>query len=259
MDIYINSKPFETAFSDYIEKKAKPDIAKELNRRAANIIMNAMAMTQRADPDSVADDLGAYAVVERKRFKKGVKAGQLHKKATTTYRDKEAGKIFKILNYRRRFRADSLPKRLQGAPSGNIKMKGFATKFVKSVKSSCGYIAAGWIPALKVFLTASKGGVLKSNDASQSLQQRFKNIANNKFAKMGYGNPAVPSDVILKCTFGNAARGANKIAKEPLIKAINREIADMKVYIEGKIMGMSGKEIERLNKLQSYMNLFGSK
>ena len=52
----------------------------------------------------------------------------------------------------------------------------------------------------------------------------------------------------MKCTFGNAARGANVIAKEPLVKAINAEIADMKVYIEGKIMGLSGKEITALTK-----------
>jgi hypothetical protein len=259
MDIYINSKPFETAFSDYIEKKAKPDIAKELNRRAANIIMTAMQETKQVDPQSIKKDLGAMQITTQRLIKSGKRKGQLTKAKTFYKADIGQSKVYKIFNWRRKMRPDSLPKRLQGSPTGNIKMKGFADKFVKSVKSSCGYIAAGWIPALKVFLTASKGGVLKSNDASQSLQKRFKNIANNKFAKMGYGNPAVPSDVILKCTFGNAARGANKIAKEPLIKAINREIADMKVYIEGKIMGMSDKEIERLNKLQSYMNLFGSK
>lgn len=248
MDVFVNSKPFENVFEQYIQKNAKVKIAEELNRRAANIIMEAMRLTTRVDPDTIADDLGAYSVHERKRFKKGAKAGQLAKNIKVTYRDKESGKIFRILNWRRKFRPDSLAKRLQGAPTGNKKMKGFATKFVKSTKSSCGYIAAGWIPALKTFLTASRGKNLRSNDASENLRKRFKNIENNKFAKLGYGNLANPSDVVMKCTFGNAARGANVIAKEPLAKAINAEIADMKVYIEGKIMGLSEKEITALTK-----------
>lgn len=251
MDVFVNSKPFETAFSDYIEKNAKVKIADELNRRAANIIMRAMQHTKRTEPDKIADDLGAYAIVTRKRFKKGARAGQLAKAPKITYADKEAGKIFRLLNWRRKFRPDSLPKRLQGVPTGNTKMKGFATKFVKSVKSSCGYIAAGWIPALKIFLQARKGGFLRTNDASKNLQKRFKYIENNKFAKMGYGNIANAQDVVLKCTFGNAARGANVIGKDALIRAINAEIADMKVYIEGKIMGMSGKEISALTKRTS--------
>lgn len=248
MDIFINSKPFETAFSDYIEQKAKPNIAQELNRRAANIIMKAMSFTKRTDPQQIQRELGTMKIIRQRIIKKGKRAGQLRRPKVNYQADIRQNKVFKILNYRRKFRPDSLPKRLQGAPTGNIGMKGLADKFVKSVRSSCGYIAAGWIPALKVFLQSSKGGILRSNDASKSLQQRFKYIENNKFARLGYGNLANPSDLIMKCTFGNAARGANTIGKDPLIRAINAEIADMKVYIEGKIMGLSGKEIARLNK-----------
>jgi hypothetical protein len=248
MDIFINSKPFETAFSDYIEQKAKPNIAQELNRRAANIIMKAMSFTKRTDPQKIKRELGAARIIRQRVIKSGKRAGQLTKAKINYQADVGQNKIFKIFNYRRKFRPDSLPKRLQGAATGNIKMKGLADKFVKSVRSSCGYIAAGWIPALKVFLAASKGKVIQSNDASKSLQQRFKYIENNKFAKLGYGNLANASDVVMKCTFGNAARGANVIGKDPLIRAINAEIADMKVYIEAKIMGLSSKEIARLNK-----------
>lgn len=248
MDVFVNSKPFETVFSDYIEKNAKVKISDELNRRAANIIMTAMRETKRVDPQTIKKELGAMQLTTQRPIKSGKRKGQLTKGKTFYKADIGQSKVFKILNWRRKFRPDSLPKRLQGSPTGNIKMKGFADKFIKSVRSSCGYIAAGWIPALKVFLAASKGKFLTTNDASRGLQKRFKYIENNKFAKSGYGNLANPIDVVLKCTFGNAARGANVIGKDALIKAINAEIADMKVYIEGKIMGMSGKEINALTK-----------
>jgi hypothetical protein len=248
MDVFVNSKPFEDVFEQYIQKNTKVKIADELNRRAANIIMKAMAMTPRTTPDEIKKDLGVMQIVQQRVIKSGKRKGQLTKGKRFFKPDPNTAKVFKIFNWRRKFRPDSLPKRLQGAATGNVKMKGLVDKFVKSARSSAGYIAAGWIPALKVFLTAAKGQRLQSNDASKSLQQRFKYIENNKFAKLGYGNLANPSDVVIKCTFGNAARGADVIAKEPLTKAINAEIADMKVYIEGKIMGLSGKEITALTK-----------
>lgn len=251
MDVFVNSKPFETVFSDYIQKNAKVKIADELNRRAANIIMTAMQETKKVDPQTIKKELGAMQLTTQRPIKSGKRKGQLTKGKTFYKADIGQSKVFKILNWRRKFRPDSLPQRLQGSPAGNIKMKGFADKFVKSVRSSCGYIAAGWIPALKIFLAASKGKVLKTNDASKNLEKRFKYIENNKFAKLGYGNVANAKDIIVKCTFGNAARGANVIGKDALIKAINAEIADIKVYIEGKIMGMSGKEISALTKRTS--------
>ena len=60
MDVFVNSKPFEDVFEQYIQKNAKVKIAEELNRRAANIIMEAMRVTTKVDPDTIADDLGAY-------------------------------------------------------------------------------------------------------------------------------------------------------------------------------------------------------
>lgn len=245
MNIFVNSKRFETVFSDYLEKNAKVKIADELNRRAASIIMKAIEETPQANRDSIKRELGAMQIIRQRVLKSGKRMGQLTKPKSFYRADIGQNKVFKIFNWRRKFRADSLPERLRGKPTGNKKMKGFADKFVKAVRSSCGYIAAGWLPALRVFLEASSAKTLKANEASKNLQKRFK-LEKNKYAKAGYGNPANPTDVILQCTFGNAARGAEKIAKEPLIRAINREIDDMKMYIEGKIMGLSGKEIARL-------------
>jgi len=259
MDVFVNYKPFETAFSDYIEKNVKVKVADELNRRAASIIMTAMDLTKKVDPDKIPKEFGVNQIIEQRLFARGKKAGQLSKPKVYYRPSQDKGKVYKILNWRRKFRPDSLPKRLQGAPTGKTKMKGFATKFVKSVRSSCGYIAAGWIPALQEFLSVVKGGKLKTNEASKSLQKRFKYIENNKFAKMGYGMPANAQDIIIKCTFGNAARGASVIGKDPLIKAINAEIGDMKLYIQKEILGLSKEEFQRLNKLSSYMNLFGRK
>lgn len=248
MDIFINSKRFDNTFVDYIQR-SKKDIATELNRRAANIIMTAMKETKKVDPNTIKKELGTLAITMQRVIKSGKRKGQLTKAKIIHKADMGQSKVFKILNWRRKFRPDSLPKRLQGKPTGNKPIKGYADKFVKSIKSSCGYIAAGWIPALKVFLASSGARMLKSNDASKNLQARFKYIKNNKFAKLGYGNLAKPSDVIMQCTFGNAARGAEVIGKEALIKAMNKEVDDMKVYIEGKIMGLNSKEISRLNKL----------
>ena len=249
MDIVINSKPFESVFEKYIQRR-KVDIAKELNRRAANIIMKAMEETPRVDAGSIPKELGADLIrVNQRMIKSGKRKGMLTKGKLVYAANPQERKPYRIFNWRRRFRPDSLPQRLKGNPTGNKKMKGLISKFISSVKSSCGYIGAGWIPALKVFLTASKGQSLKTNDASKGLQRRFKYIENNKYAKAGYGNLANPRDVIMRATFGNAARGADKVAKQPLITAMNREVTDMKLYIEGKIMGLSGAEINRLAKL----------
>ena len=257
MDIYVDTKRFENVFSEYIQKNAKVKIADELNKRAANIIMTAMKETKKVDPSTIKKELGTLQITRQRVVKSGKRKGQLTKPKTYYKTDINQSKVFKILNWRRKFRSDSLPKRLQGSPTGNTKMKGLTDKFVKSVKSSCGYIAAGWIPALRVFLQASRSKSLNTNDASQNLQKRFTNIANNKFARLGYGNLANASDMIMKCTFGNAARGADVVGKDALVKAINKEIGDMKFYIESKIMGLASSEISRLNKLQGYMNLFG--
>jgi hypothetical protein len=257
MDIYVDTKRFENVFSEYIQKNAKVKIADELNKRAANIIMTAMKETKRADRNMIEKELKVTQFNVQREIKSGKRKGELTKGKMHYQASVKQNSVFKILNWRRKFRSDSLPKRLQGSPTGNIKMKGLADKFVKSVKSSCGYIAAGWIPALRVFLQASRSKSLNTNDASQNLQKRFANIANNKFARLGYGNLANASDMIMKCTFGNAARGADVVGKDALVKAINKEIGDMKFYIESKIMGLASSEISRLNKLQGYMNLFG--
>jgi len=249
MDVFVNSKPFETVFSDYIEKNAKVKIADELNKRAANIIMKAMANTPRVTADEIKKDLGVMFLQKKGIVKTGKRAGQLKKGTQKFYKpDPNSTKVFKIFNWRRKNRPYSLPKDLRGQPSGNIRIKGMVNDFVNAARKTGGYIAAGWLPALNAIRAKAGIKISTANDPSKELTRNFKNIGKKSLAGRGYAEIANPKDVVMKCTFGNAARGANIIGKDALIRAINAEIQDMKIYIEGKILGLSGKEITALTK-----------
>ena len=208
------------------------DFVKEANRRAANIIMNAMKYTKRTNPARVVAELGAIEKVRLLKSGKETKA----KRNREFYKGTPAG--FKIFNWRRKFRPESLPDKLRGEGLGGKKMGVLYNSFVKSAKRSCGYVVAGWIPALNKYKDI---GVTPSVKQEKGQQKRLPSAKTS--AAKGYAIPALSAGDYIKTIFVNAVNGIEKIGQAPLRLAFRIEELDMKVKLEEM-------EQKRLNKLR---------
>ena len=225
----LDTKDFNRTIDKYIEMR-NLDYLKEVNRRAANIIMWAMQYTKRTNPERVVRDLNAIQQV--RRLKGGTGRETKAKRNRDFYKGSPAG--YKIFNWRRKNRPQSLPPKLRGGGLGGRGIGQKYDSFVKSARRSCGYIVAGWLPALNRY---KQQGV---RDIKTDIK---KQPSPKTSAGKGYAIPAQRVGDFLKTTFANAANGVGKIGAPALARAFNREEQDMK----GKIAEM---EQERLNKLQ---------
>jgi len=222
----LDTAEFNRTIDRYVSER-NVDFVKEANRRAANIIMNAMKYTKRTNPARVVAELGAIEKVRLLKSGKETKA----KRNREFYKGTPAG--FKIFNWRRKFRSQSLPPKLRGGGLGGKQMGVLYNSFVKSAKRSCAYVVAGWIPALNRYkeMGVRANSEIKRKPSSQTS------------AGKGYAIPAQSAGDYIKTIFVNAVNGIEKIGQAPLRLAFRLEELDMKQYIERK-------EQERLNKLQ---------
>jgi hypothetical protein len=222
----LDTKDFNRTIDRYVSER-NVDFVKEANRRAANIIMNAMKYTKRTNPARVVAELGAIEKVRLLKSGKETKA----KRNREFYKGTPAG--YKIFNWRRKFRPESLPPKLRGGGLGGKQMGVLYNSFVKSAKRSCAYVVAGWIPALNRY---KEIGVRANSEVKRKPSSRTS-------AGKGYAIPAQSAGDYIKTIFVNAVNGIEKIGQAPLRLAFRLEELDMKQYIERK-------EQERLNKLQ---------
>jgi len=227
----LDTTDFNKTIDRYVSER-NVDFVKEANRRAANIIMNAMKYTKRTNPARVVAELGAIEKVRLLKSGKETKA----KRNREFYKGTPAG--FKIFNWRRKFRSESLPPKLRGGGLGGKEMGRLYNSFVKSAKRSCAYVVAGWLPALNRY---KEIGVKPSVRQEQGQQKRSPSAKTS--AGKGYAIPAQSAGDYIKTVFVNAVNGIEKIGQAPLRLAFRLEELDMKQYIERK-------EQERLNKLQ---------
>jgi hypothetical protein len=245
---HLDMQPFNEVLNRYLGYTEK-EMGDEINRRATNIVMRAMANTPRVDANSIPNELGANLIrVNQRVIKSGKRKGMLTKGKLVYTANPQERKAYRIFNWRRRFRPDSLPIRLKGAPTGNKHMKGLIGKFVNSVKSSCGYITAGWIPALTELLQVTQGmKTLKGNSASNNIQKRFRYIFNNQYASQGGAMISGSGGPIFKVRFTNAARGAGDEksgAPNALRKAFAEEAADMQKYLGPRLQALADKAVK---------------
>ena len=211
----LNTKEFNQTIDRYI-KFRNEDYLTEVNRLAANIIMKAIQYTTRTNPDKVVSELGAIQQVKKNR---------------TFYKGSIAG--YKIFNWRRRFRPQSLPPALRGKGLGGKLMGAKYDSFVKAAKRSCAYIVAGWIPALNRY---KEQGIKIKSDIKRSPSKRTS-------AGKGYAIPAQRAGDYLKTIFANSANGVEKIGLKPLQIAFRLEEQDMREFMERE-------EQKRVNKLK---------
>jgi len=222
----LDTTDFNKTIDRYVSER-NVDFVKEANRRAANSIMNAMKYTKRTNPARVVAELGAIEKVRLLKSGKETKA----KRNREFYKGTPVG--YKIFNWRRKFRPESLPPKLRGGGLGGKKMGVLYNSFVKSAKRSCAYVVAGWIPALNRY---KEIGVRANSEVKRKPSSKTS-------AGKGYAIPAQSVGDYIKTIFVNAVNGIEKIGQAPLRLAFRLEELDMKQYIERK-------EQERLNKLQ---------
>ena len=224
----LDTKDFNQTIDKYI-KFRNADYLTEVNRRAANIIMKAMQFTKRTDPSKVVSELKATQQV--RRLKGGTGRETKAKKNRDFYKGSIAG--YKIFNWRRRFRPQSLPPALRGKGLGGKVMGQKYDSFVKSARRSCAYIVAGWIPALNRY---KQQGIKIKSDIKRSPSPQTS-------AGKGYAVPAQRAGDFLKTVFANTANGVEKVGIKPLQIAIQLEEQDMRLKMEQD-------EQKRLNKLK---------
>ena len=224
----LDTKDFNQTIDKYI-KFRNADYLTEVNRRAANIIMKAMQFTKRTDPSKVVSELKATQQV--RRLKGGTGRETKAKKNRDFYKGSIAG--YKIFNWRRRFRPQSLPPALRGKGLGGKVMGQKYDSFVKSARRSCAYIVAGWIPALNRY---KRQGIKIKSDIKRSPSPQTS-------AGKGYAVPAQRAGDLLKTVFANTTNGVEKIGAKPLQIALQLEEQDMRLFMERE-------EQKRLNKLK---------
>lgn len=225
----LDSTEFNNTIDKYVQMR-NVDFVDECNKRAANIIMKAIGETKRTSSLRVQAELQARAesaltptgkVSKRKKFK-------------AFYKGSPAG--YKILNWRKKHKPASLLPELRGKPAFGKQMGLQFNKFVNSAKSSCNYIASGWMPALRYYKALGFAKNLKDAKGLRTPTQRTS-------AGKGYAVPAKKAGDYIKSVFANTVNGIEKIGKIALKTAIMKEELDMRIDIERK-------EQERLNKLR---------
>lgn len=237
MSFKLDTRQFERRLEQYIPL-ARKDIADELNRRSANILMKAIRNTERANLGALRSIFSKYAMVMRPTTSKKTGITKLTKPRQRVIRGTLDG--YRIANYRRNIRMGRRPTgNPPGGGLGGASMRAYIRKTFRALGSAVGYLKSGWIPALRVF-KASGGAV-----------DTAKLKGKKGTASFGGGTRAKPGDIIRSYFYSTAnprtfARGPVSIDKRlntALQKAVDEETADMMVYINRKLKERADKSL----------------
>lgn len=254
MGIKLNTQGFSKAIQDYMLTTNK-GVVEVLNAKAFDVVARAMQFTPRTTADQLTREMRAVEIVSNIKndvtFRKGQRAGRLYNrrkdkfgntkitiiknfyknKPEVRYASSKTHPVpagFLIANYRRKMR---------GKPGlGGRAMGFYFDRFIKALRSSAGYIRAGWIPARNLFAPYAKGKEARQIglSASKQLSEDFKKGASSKLINQSGGIVAKFSTYpVFRAFFYNSARGADIIEKDkaPLQKAISFVENDMRNYL----------------------------
>jgi hypothetical protein len=237
MSFKLDTRQFERRLEQYVPL-ARKDITNELNRRSANILMKAIANTEKASLGALRSLFSRNATVMRARTNKKTGVTRITKPRQRVVHGTMDG--YRIANYRRNIRLGRRPTgNPPGGGLGGASMKAYIRKTFKALGSAVGYLKSGWLPALRVFKQA--GG------ASDSAKLRGKKGT----ASFGGGTRATPAETIR--TYFYSTANPRTFAKGPvsietrlntaLQKAVDEETEDMIPYIFRKIQERADKSL----------------
>ena len=254
MGIKINTEGFSKAIQDYMLTTNRGAVS-VLNAKAFDVVARAMQFTPRTSADQLTREMRAVEIVSNIKndvtFRKDRRAGKMYNKRkdkfgntkiTITknyYKNKpelryasskshEVPLGFLIANYRRK---------MKGKPGlGGRAMGFYFDRFIRALRSSAGYIRAGWIPALELYRPFAKSREARQAGlvASRQLSDDFKSGKASKMLNQSGGVFAKFSTYpVFRAFFYNSARGADIIEKDkaPLQKAISFVENDMRNHL----------------------------
>lgn len=238
MSFKLDTKQFERRLAQYVPL-ARKDIADELNRRSANILMWAIKYTEKAS-------LGALRAIFARS--KTVMRPTTSKKTGVTKFTRPRQKVihgtmdgYRIANYRRNIRLGRRPTgNPPGGGLGGASMKAYIRKTFRALGSAVGYLKSGWIPALRIFKESGSAG-----------EQTARLKGKRGTASYGGGTKAKPGEIIRSYFYSTAnprtfARGPVSIDKRlntALQKAIDNQTRDMMEYINRKMKERADKSL----------------
>jgi hypothetical protein len=254
MGIKIETKGFAQAIQDYMLTTNR-GVVEVLNAKAFEVVSKAMGHTPRTTAEQLTKEMRAVEIVSNIKadpfYRKSQQAGKLYNRrkdkfgnikirpTKNFYKNKPELRYaqskshgvpagFLIANYRRK---------LKGKPGlGGREMGIYFDRFIKALRSSAGYIRAGWIPALELFRpwAKSKEARMAGLQASKPLAEAFKKGTSSRLLNQEGGVLAkFATYPIFKAFFYNAARGADIIEQKdsPLKKAIFDVEMDMRKHL----------------------------
>lgn len=244
MGIKLNTEGFSKALQDYM-LTTNMGAVEVLNAKAFDVIARAMQFTPRTTADQLTREMRAVEIVSNIKadpfFKKSKSRGKLYNRrkdkfgnikisiTKNLYKNKPEMRYaaskshsapvgFLIANYRRK---------MKGSPGlGGRAMGFYFDRFIRALRSSAGYIRAGWIPALELYRPFAKSKEARQAGliASKGLASEFDKGKSSKIqSQIGGVFAKFSTYPVFKAFFYNPARGADIIEKNkaPLQKAIS--------------------------------------
>jgi hypothetical protein len=233
MAFILDTRQFNSQLTKYLNYTQK-NVASQVNKRSANIIMKSMQYTKRANASAINAFMRREVVnSEVVKYPKAGKSGGARivrpKNPKVTRHATLAA--YKIYNYWR--------KRRGMKTLGGKQMSGKVKIFIDSIVKSVGYITIGWYPALNLFKSAG------SNVSG------LKPPSNPKGTASGGGGIVAKPGPVVRSYFYNTAnppsRSDNKgmsvsdIAGKPLSLAMRLEEQDMQKWLEDEMKKTADK------------------
>ncbi|NBW11730.1 MAG: hypothetical protein EBR82_27230 [Caulobacteraceae bacterium] len=242
MSFKLDTRQFERRLAQYIPL-ARKDIADELNRRSANILMWAIKYTEKANLGALrsifARSATVYTTAKSISRSSGARGIKIRKPSKKVIRGTMDG--YRIANYRRNIKLGRRPTgNPPGGGLGGASMKAYIRKTFRALGSAVGYLKSGWIPALRVFKESGSAG-----------DQTAKIKGKRGTASYGGGTRAKPGEIIRSYFYSTVnprtyARGPVSIDKRlntALQKAIDHQTRDMMEYINDRIKKRADKSL----------------
>lgn len=233
MAFILDTRQFNRQLTKYLNFTQK-NVASQVNKRSANIIMKCMQYTKRANAGAInafmRREVLASEVVKYPKAGRSGKPRILQAKAPKVTRHATLA-AYKIYNYWR--------KRRGLKALGGKQMSGMVKKFIDSIVQSTGYITSGWYPALNLFKASNSGmfGVKPPRNPKGT-------------ASKGGGIVAKPG-VVVRSYFYNTAYPQSRsdkrvldvsdIAGKPLSLAMRLEEQDMQKWLEDEMKKTADK------------------
>ena len=236
MAFILDTRQFNSQLTKYLNY-TQDNVASQVNKRSANIIMKSMQYTRRANAGAInalmRREVIASEVIKYPKAGRAWKGKQLEPKQPKNPKVTRHATLaaYKIYNYWR--------KRRGMKALGGKQMSGKVKIFIDSIVKSTAYITSGWYPALNLFKRAG------SNVSGVKPPSNPKGTASK-----GGGIVAKPGPVVRSYFYNSAnppsrsdKKGMNvsDIAGRPLDIAMSREEADMKEWLEDEMKKTADK------------------